>query len=516
MKPPTITYNKANHQIILTIDNVTPDHYEYTSAEKRSGTTTTGIIDTSSWTERVITFTATAYDSAGHHSLTATQEIELYDITDITPTVTRNENTVSWTIPAGITADSYEYKIDSSSAQTTANTSIDITGISGGSHTVSVVAYDTVNDKHSLEGTCTFTVTYTINDVTVTLTESPYEFNTGITVDGAGITEISTLKEEVTPNTGDIGKSLNVKASGTSEALALVDKYKIEYTNHPAGKTVEYYENEAVTEVNSVSGKILKCYDYNNIDQPQQDYTVTIIPMDANGNLGRSFTATMQSTYKFGVYVPTANFFTTDRDAGMANVIRFQMPYDAREATKVTYKIDNNPEQVKINSDDIGRTLCIYKTIDGTNTGTPLSDGTHTVTVSYELDAEGYYWESPEIILTFRTGNFGLDYIYLTAAPDYEYPYYAYVSIDRENTYPLVPTNYNVIDSCKYTYTLPGASTESTAYTPINDGDATINPIQYAGPETQIQVTIWPALENTQSVGQYSVTVTVTTMNSGE
>ena len=237
--------------------------------------------------------------------------------------------------------------------------------------------------------------------------------------------------------------------------------------------------------------------------------------MDANGNLGRSFTATMQSTYKFGVYVPTANFYTVDCDAGMANVIYFQMPYDAREATKATYKIDNNPEQVKINSYGIGRTLRIYKTTDGTNTGTPLSNGTHTITVSYELDFDEYHWESPEIVLTFRTDDFGINDIYLTAAPDYEDPQYAYVNIDRENTYPLVPTNGNVIDSCKYTYTLPGASTESTAYAQFNDY-ATINPIQYAGPETQIQVTIWPALENTQIVGQHSVTVTVTTMNVGE
>lgn len=516
---PTITYNKANHQIVLTIDNVTPDHYEYTSAEKRTGTTTTGIIDTSGWAERVITFTATAYDSAGHHSLTATRDIELYDITDITPTVTRNENTVSWTIPAGITADSYEYRIDSGSAQTTANTSIDITGISGGSHTVSVVAYDTVNNKHSLEGTCTFTVTYTINDVTVTLSESPYKFETGVSVDESGITEISTLKEEVTPNTGDTGKSLNVKANGTSEALALVDKYKIEYTNHPAGETVNYFEDEAVAEVNSVSGKILNCYASNDFEYIPQNYTVTITPMDANGNLGRSFTATMQSTCKFGIYVPKANFYTADSDAGSENIIYLTLSSGDDAVivpTKATYKIDNNPEQVETDSSGIGRTLSIYKTTDGTSTGTPLTDGIHTVTVSYELDKEEYHWESPEIVLTFRTGNFGIDDIYLTAAPGYENPHFASVSIDRENTYPLVPTNYNVIDSCKYTYTLPGASTESTAYTSIDEGGATIGPIQYAGPETQIQVTIWPALENTQSIGQHSVTVTVTTMNNDE
>ena len=169
-KTPTITYNKSDSEIVLSIDSANIDKYVYSG--DHSGETSTGIIDTSSWTEREISITVTAYDAAGHSSHSITETIILHDLADIAPTVTFDDTTnmLEISLPVGYTANLYHI-IENGYESAVSSPRINLSDWGGGSHTIEVYAEDTVNLLKSKTTTYTFSKGYIINDVTVNITD---------------------------------------------------------------------------------------------------------------------------------------------------------------------------------------------------------------------------------------------------------------------------------------------------------------------------------------------------------
>lgn len=170
-KTPSIRYNKADSEIVLSINSATVAKYVYSG--DYSGETLTGIIDTSAWTERQISIMVTAYDAAGHNSLSVTQTIELSDLRDVAPIVNYDSSIdeIEVSLPAGYTANQYRYSIDSAPEEITTNDYIVVTGLSGGQHIIEIYAVDTVNNLTSQTTTYTFSTGSTINDITVSIVD---------------------------------------------------------------------------------------------------------------------------------------------------------------------------------------------------------------------------------------------------------------------------------------------------------------------------------------------------------